>query len=176
SSGIGPNLGPRVDLGDQEGVGWEGVFARLERILPHADAAYRHDRRLQSSRVPLRVGEGVAFFRLVRLERTKVDIGINVRLDDADIAGLDFLRVRLRNIPQIAVDAPFAGSENGQLRTALAAVVEKRRGVEHLIPVSRRERIRDRLPGAQRRAVASRGDAALPPWDRRLPFSRLHPS
>src|SRR5262249_58814711 len=124
---------------------------------------YRHDRRLQSSRVPLRVGEGVAFFRLVRLERTKVDIGINVRLDDADIAGLDFLRVRLRNIPQIAVDAPFAGSENGQLRTALAAVVEKRREVENLITVYRREPIRDRPAGGPPWALASPGNADLPP-------------
>src|SRR6516165_2464734 len=93
---------------------------------------------------------------------------MDIRLDDADKASLDLLCVRFRKIPKIAIDAPFAGGEHGQLRTALTAMAEKRRGVEHLIPVFRRERIRERLPGPQRRAVASGENADLPLRDRHL--------
>ena len=139
-AGVRPDLGARVDIGDDEGVRIEVVLAGLESLVPHPDAADRYDRRIERLRI-LATGRRGAVHLLLdgavdglrRLQGAEVDFGIDIRLDDPDEAGADFLGVLLGDVPEVAVEAIFAGWQHRQLGPALAAIVQKRLGVEHRI-------------------------------------------
>src|SRR5262249_23502124 len=87
------------------------------------------------------------------LEGPESDICPGVRLHHADEAGRDLLRVLRHDIPQICVEAVRAGSQDGELRATLSAVLEEDLGVEHLIRKRRPEGIGKCLPGPKRRPV-----------------------
>src|SRR5947209_6758650 len=102
AAGVGPYLRPGIDFGHRERIGVEIVFARLERLFPHADTADRDDRRgeaLHAAAWVVGTPDDLAIGRLLGLQRAEIDIRPDVRLDDADKARRDFLRVPLIDAP-----------------------------------------------------------------------------
>ena len=99
---------------------------------------------------------------------------MNVRLYDADKAGLDLSCIDFRDVPQVAVEAILAGREHAQLRATLAAVDEEHLGIEHLASKLRREWIGEGLAGAKRRPILGRQDADLALRDADLRLVGVH--
>src|SRR5262249_30362622 len=145
------------------------VWAGLQRPAPATnttDRAYRRGEPSLLGRPAKR--QRVTLPRLVCLQGAEVDIGVNVRLYDANKARLNLSCIDLRNVPQVAVEAIFAWREHAQLRAALAAIEQEYLGVQHLVSEAPWKRVGKGLAGAQGHPVLACQAAVLPVGDANL--------